>query len=694
MRKAIRILVLMVLFIVMNNTGKTQGVGYYFKISNGQFISGQDFSFDLSVVNTSSTQIGIQTFQFVFEMDKRFRNGGALAQAIDNTPHYVSRSDFSSDYLAVGAKVLVRSYTNPLYSDLVFLNSDLVTSGSFPIRGNSTVLIARVVLHNTVNFDRGIDPRLRFKFFSGAGGYLGLFTSVSNSNSECIFGNYTPATGITQSVNLNIGYGSSESPSGASLSVGNGTLNVNFTPLSRENRNYLGNIDTTAAILKYVGFLEDSLTGRIIRNFEGTSVPILLTNVERGTYRVKIAAVNLADTSYYSYYSGYLRYENNYFNITLQSIPGNGGTFSPSTIPPQLAGSTQSVSYGASSILYRLDSVLIDNVRNTDSLSSYTFINIQRDHILQTYYSIKQVGYKLVSNGNGAITDGVITASANTLLSSSLNYGSSRRFLFVPSANTYVVGVSVKIGNTTTTYLDSVNGITINNITDSVTIMVNFGSQYTVSAVVNGGNGTITPSLPLNVSNGGNVSYTITPSNGYEIKDILVNGISDNVPARNGTTYTYTLTNVMRSINVVVSFQAQKAYKPIITRDITSVFVTTPNSIDISVSAITNDLGRLSYKWYRKGNGESVYSIIDGATSNTIRVSSQNILDSGTKYRVIVYNTWVTALNYDSTISKEATLNILHRPLAPVITKQPVNVNVGYGKNVQFSVTADRKSVV
>ncbi|MCX8480564.1 MAG: hypothetical protein ORN58_01465, partial [Sediminibacterium sp.] len=423
-----------------------------FTVSNEQLVSSQDFSFDIYVTNTGAVTAGIQTFQFVFELDKNFKNGGALAQSFVNSPHIVTYTELSSNFLPIGSKALVRSFSSLGFNDLVFLNSDVVSSGFYPVLAGQKLLLARVKLHNTVPFSN-IDPKLRFKFkieppanIANPSAYYSYFTAVSNDNIT-IFGNYSLVADPTvYKVNLNKGYAHAERPSAPILTNTNGFLTVNFSPLSRENGNFTGNIDTTAVISKYIVYLLDTVTENIVSTFEGVTSPIVLNNVNTGSYKVKIAAVNIADTSFFSVASNAVNYQNNLTTITTQSYPSNYGVFNPTGEVMVLSGGTQQIQYGSSSPAYKLDSVVIDGVRNRDSLVSYTFRNITTTHSIKTYYSVKKFGISITSIGNGQITDGNVTAGSNSNIVTNALYGSSKRFVFTPTNGYFVTIVAEKRG--------------------------------------------------------------------------------------------------------------------------------------------------------------------------------------------------------------------------------------------------------
>lgn len=76
-------------------------------------------------------------------------------------------------------------------------------------------------------------------------------------------------------------------------------------------------------------------------------------------------------------------------------------------------------------------------------------------------------------------------------------------------------------------------------------------ASYSVTATTNGG-GTISPDKTVNVSKGGSQTFTITPQEGYEIKEVLVDGSSQ------GAIASYTFTNVTGNHTISVSFERKK----------------------------------------------------------------------------------------------------------------------------------------
>ena len=86
--------------------------------------------------------------------------------------------------------------------------------------------------------------------------------------------------------------------------------------------------------------------------------------------------------------------------------------------------------------------------------------------------------------------------------------------------------------------------ISANFTTDSAQVIT-----YTITASA-GDNGTISPSGTINIPQGGNQTFAISPDNGYNIQDVLVDNVSQ------GDTSSYTFSNVQENHTISVSFIA------------------------------------------------------------------------------------------------------------------------------------------
>ena len=162
--------------------------------------------------------------------------------------------------------------------------------------------------------------------------------------------------------------------------------------------------------------------------------------------------------------------------------------------------------------------------------------------------------------------------------------------------------------------------------------------EYTVTASVDGGNGTITPES-AEVEAGGSVDFTITPNEGYEISDVTVNGTSviDDVDKENGT---YTLSNVNKDTAVVVTFEEIREDSDQYTEKNPFVFPTEVNGTPVTLEAEKMIL-------QNTGTGEAWPLQVSEAAwaSNGKFVNAMNAGDS-----VVLYYTAEKAGTYEATL--------------------------------------------
>ena len=162
--------------------------------------------------------------------------------------------------------------------------------------------------------------------------------------------------------------------------------------------------------------------------------------------------------------------------------------------------------------------------------------------------------------------------------------------------------------------------------------------EYTVTASVDGGNGTITPES-AEVEAGGSVDFTIMPNEGYEISDVTVNGTSviDDVDKENGT---YTLSNVNEDTAVVVTFEEIREDSDQYTEENPFVFPTEVNGTPVTLEAEKMIL-------QNTGTGEAWPLQVSEAAwaSNGKFVNAMNAGDS-----VVLYYTAEKAGTYEATL--------------------------------------------
>lgn len=162
--------------------------------------------------------------------------------------------------------------------------------------------------------------------------------------------------------------------------------------------------------------------------------------------------------------------------------------------------------------------------------------------------------------------------------------------------------------------------------------------EYTVTASVDGGNGTITPES-AEVEAGGSVDFTIMPNEGYEISDVTVNGTSviGDVDKENGT---YTLSNINENTAVVVTFEEIREDSDQYTEENPFVFPTEVNGTPVTLEAEKMIL-------QNTGTGEAWPLQVSEAAwaSNGKFVNAMNAGDS-----VVLYYTAKKAGTYEATL--------------------------------------------
>jgi hypothetical protein len=188
---------------------------------------------------------------------------------------------------------------------------------------------------------------------------------------------------------------------------------------------------------------------------------------------------------------------------------------------------------------YHIDTLTVDGNPVVPVTSTYTFTNIQENHsITATYAANTTYTITATAGANGSITP----AGVKSLLG-----GVSQTYTITPNAGYRVNKVLVDgVYNAaiTSTY-------TFFNVSANHTIEASFVlDTYTITASILNGSGSIAPSGAATVNGGGSQTYTFTPSAGYKVSYVAVNGAAIKLAADG----TYTFTNVRRNYTIGVSF--------------------------------------------------------------------------------------------------------------------------------------------
>ena len=229
------------------------------------------------------------------------------------------------------------------------------------------------------------------------------------------------------------------------------------------------------------------------------------------------------------------------FTVTQNAIPTYtitasstiGGTISPSGTITINSGSNQTFVINPS-VGYTLSDVSIDG-SSVGAVTSYTFNNISANHTINATFKIINYTLSITMSGSGA---GTVANNPNGTI---FPYGTNVTLIATPSPNSTFSGWSGSCSGTQNTC----------NITMSsnMTVIASFSiNTYTITANAGTG-GTISPSGSVNVNSGTNQSFTITPSIGYSILSVTVDGSSA------GAVTSYTFSNVTANHTISASFK-------------------------------------------------------------------------------------------------------------------------------------------
>ncbi|MEK9136295.1 MAG: InlB B-repeat-containing protein, partial [Bacteroidota bacterium] len=287
--------------------------------------------------------------------------------------------------------------------------------------------------------------------------------------------------------------------------------------------------------------------------------------------------------------------------FTITSSAGANGSISPTPTAVVSAGGNQTfvVTPDAG---YHVADVLVDNA-SVGAVTSYTFTNVSANHTIAASFAINTYPLNTAVVGNGSVGKvpdlsaydhgTVVTVTAIPATGWSFSgwsgdaSGSTNPLNVTMEAaknitasfmlNTYTLSVSATNGSVAKNpdQLTYNHGSTVDltatpdvgyhfrgwsgdgsGSTNPLTVMMdgnknivgNFAiNTYTISAT-SGADGSVTPSGNTLVNYGGSLSYTITPDPGYQVIDVLVDGVSV------GAVTSYSFTNVTGNHTISATF--------------------------------------------------------------------------------------------------------------------------------------------
>ncbi len=326
--------------------------------------------------------------------------------------------------------------------------------------------------------------------------------------------------------------------------------------------------------------------------------------------------------------------------FTLTASAGNGGTITPSGAVSIVENASRRFTI-IPDAGYKVSDVLVDGV-SVGADTSYIFSNVTSDHTIAVSFTPVTVFTLTASAGSG----GMITPSGAV----SIVENASRRFTIVPDAgykvrDILVDGVSV---GADTSY-------TFSNVTSDHTIAVSFATTvHTITASASSG-GTITPAGAVSVLQGSSQIFTITPSAGYQIASVTVDGVSV------GKVSTYSCSNVTASHTINASFSvisstvyqincgSSSTASPYAADQYYSggTMHTVTNNIDLS--GVTDTAPSAVYKSERYGNATYTIPGLVAGNNYKVRLHMAELYQTATgkrKFNVAINGTTVLS-NFD-----------------------------------------------
>ena len=218
------------------------------------------------------------------------------------------------------------------------------------------------------------------------------------------------------------------------------------------------------------------------------------------------------------------------YNITASS--NEGGAISPAGTTTVRKGQSQSYTITPSNG-YQIKSVTVDGT-NQGAISSYTFSNVTSSHTINATFE-KKANAITAAAGNG----GSISPSGTV----SVEYGGSKTFTITPSSGWKISAVTVDGVNK-----GAISSYTFSNVTSIHTINASFEKKtYTITASAGNG-GSISPSGTVAVEHGSSKAFTITPSSGWKISAVTVDGVNK------GAISSYSFSNITGPHTISASF--------------------------------------------------------------------------------------------------------------------------------------------
>ncbi len=229
----------------------------------------------------------------------------------------------------------------------------------------------------------------------------------------------------------------------------------------------------------------------------------------------------------------------NTYTITVTS--GANGTITPAGPITLNHGENSPVLTIAPAANYQIVNVLVDGV-SKGAVGTHQFTGVTANHTISATFSQVVHNITVTQTANGTITP---AGDASGIVATA--QGSDQTFTIAPAAN-YQIATLVVDGSPVTV----ASTYTFTNVSAAHTITATFTPIMHIIYVTQSANGSIAPAgdaqARVDVAQGADATFTITPEAGYEIVSLVIDGTPIAAAA------TYTFASVMESHTITATF--------------------------------------------------------------------------------------------------------------------------------------------
>ena len=347
---------------------------------------------------------------------------------------------------------------------------------------------------------------------------------------------------------------------------------------------------------------------------------------------------------------------------TITATAGANGTISPNGAVRVTAGGSQTFTISPSSG-YVIDSLKVDGLEVT-AATSYTFSDINANHTIEAAFKVPASKYTVtVTNGSGS--GQYAQGETVTITASAAPSGQQFKEWEIVSGNITLASSTSE----TTSFTMPAEEVSVKAIYEAVPV-----TEYTITATA-GANGTISPNGAVRVTAGGSQTFTISPSSGYVIDTLTVDGLE--VTA--ATSYTFSDVNANHTIEATFKQESQTPVVtvPSITTQPGNATVKVGETATFTIAATGTDL---TYQWQIDRNDGNGWVNIAGATATSYTTSTVDISCNGFKYQCVVSNLAGTVTSNTAVLT--VTENSTPDP-------DPIDYNILDGANSSWTQNSD-----